>query len=45
MIIFVVSSIIYYESAITQSLLMRPTIANINKEMEEVAVTETELTI
>jgi len=35
MFIFVTASIIYYEAAITQSLVMRPTLAAITKELDE----------
>ena len=34
MIIFVTASIIYYEEAITQSLIMRPTLKNIANEYD-----------
>ena len=35
MFIFVTASIIYYEEAITQSLVMRPTLAAIDKEFND----------
>ena len=35
MFIFVTASIIYYEEAITQSLVMRPTLAQIDKSFDE----------
>ena len=35
MFIFVTASIIYFEEAITQSLVMRPTLAAIDKEFSE----------
>jgi len=42
MFIFVTASIIYYEEAITQSLVMRPTLNQIDTEFERMRVLDTE---
>ena len=42
MFIFVTASIIYYEEAITQSLVMRPTLKYIDEEFETTKQIDTE---